>query len=128
MEIRFRKKSELNSGASASNPASNPASNSASNSTAEPKQERESIFVKMTEKLRWERENIEPDLGALYPYYKHYCYIFLCDEEYMGQGYGNYRDDRMEEYDKVGRCLAKMWSNEEETEERKVNHYSRGCK
>ncbi|MEG4496696.1 hypothetical protein QUB05_04800 [Microcoleus sp. F10-C6] len=127
MEIRFRKKSELNSGASATS-ASNPASNPASNSTAELKQERESIFVKMTAKLRWERENIEPDLGALYPYYKHYCYIFLCDEEYVGQGYGNYRDDRMEEYDKVGRCLAKMWSNEEETEERKVNHYSRGCK
>jgi hypothetical protein len=72
MEIRFRKKSELNSGASATS-----ASNPASNSTAEPKQERESIFVKMTAKLRWERENIEPDLGELYPYYKHYCYIFL---------------------------------------------------
>jgi hypothetical protein len=126
MEIRFRKRSEFNSGASATS-----ASNPASNSTAEPKQGRESIFVKMTAKLRWERENIEPDLGELYPYYKHYCYIFLtpqCDEEYVGQGYGNYREDRMEEYDKVGRCLAKMWSNEEETEERKVNHYSRGCK
>jgi hypothetical protein len=91
----------------------------------------ESMFTKLTAKLRWEKEHIEPQLGELFPYYDHRCYIFLtpqCDEGYVGKGYGFYRDDRTEQYSEIGRRLAKMWSKEEETEERKVNHYSRGAK
>jgi len=51
------KKSELWSGSSA-----------ASNSTAELNEKPESIFVKLTAKLLWQGENIEPELGKLYPY------------------------------------------------------------
>jgi len=61
MEIRLPKKSELVSRSSAT-------SNSPSNSTSEPNEKLESIFVKLTAKLPWEGENIEPELGKLYPY------------------------------------------------------------
>jgi hypothetical protein len=121
MAIRFPKKSEK---------FPEPASNFSSPSDSPAKSDLPSFFAKLTAKLRWERENIEPELGELYPYYKDYCYIFLTPQckEYVGKGYGNYRDDRTEKYDEVGRRLAKLWSKEEETEERKVNHYSRGYK
>ncbi|MEG4574284.1 hypothetical protein QUA56_16565 [Microcoleus sp. N3A4] len=90
----------------------------------------ESMFKRLTAKLRWEKEHIEPELGKLFPSYDDKCYIFLtphCDEEYVGEGYGFYHS-RMEEYDEIGRRLAKLWSIDQETEERKVNHYSRGAR
>lgn len=121
MTIRFQKKSEK-----FPEPSSNTLADSSTKS--EPK---ESIFVRLTAKLRWERKHIEPELGELYGYYRHTCYIFLtpqCDEEYVGEGYGFYRDDRTEQYEEIGRRLAKLWSIDQETEERKVNHYSRGIK
>ncbi|MEG3849083.1 hypothetical protein QT971_19145 [Microcoleus sp. herbarium19] len=122
MPIRFPKKSEkfpelsLNS--------SSPSDSSADSDIP-------SFFAKLTAKLCWERENIEPELRELYPYYKHYCYIFLtpqCDEEYVGQGYGSYRDERPKQYDEIGQRLANLWPIDQETEERKVNHYSHGYK
>lgn len=85
-----------------------------------------SIFEKMTAKLRWEQKHIAPELGEeLYPYYKHYCYIFLNGYRYEGPGYGNYRENCDDRYDEVGNRLAQMWSKDEETEDRKVNHYCR---
>ena len=85
-----------------------------------------SIFEKMTAKLRWEHKYIAPELGEeLYPYYKHYCYIFLDGYRYAGPGYGNYRDDANDRYDQIGQRLAQMWAKDEVTEDRKVNHYLR---
>ncbi|MEG5035328.1 hypothetical protein [Microcoleus sp. AT3-D2] len=108
------------------------------NSQPEPKPEpesntsegkpKESMFKKFTAKLGWEIEYIEPDLDELYPYYKDHCYIFLtphCDQGYVGEGYGTYRDC-IEKYEEIGRRLAKMWPIDEVTEARKINHYSRG--
>ncbi|MEG4594151.1 hypothetical protein QUB00_20420 [Microcoleus sp. F8_C2] len=121
MSIRFPKKSEK-----FPEPSSNPPADSSAKS--DPK---ESIFVRLTAKLRWERKHIEPELGELFCYYDHCCYIFLtpqCDEEYVGKGYGFYRDDCLDKYETIGKILASLWSIEEETEERKVNHYSRGIK
>lgn len=86
-------------------------------------------FQELTAKLRWEKKHIKPVLGELFPSYDDRCYIFLtfgCDEGYVGEGYGFYHS-RIEEYDEIGRRLAKLWSIEQETEERKVNHYSRGA-
>ena len=121
MTIRFPKKSEKFPDPK---PESKSASTSGSGFSAE------SMFKKFTAKLCWEQEHIEPELGELYGYYRHTCYIFLtpqCDEEYVGEGYGFYHS-RMEEYDEIGRRLAKLWSIEQVTEERKINHYSRGAK
>ncbi|MEG4455949.1 hypothetical protein [Microcoleus sp. N9_A1] len=88
------------------------------------------VFQKLTAKLRWEQKHIKPVLGELFPSYDDRCYIFLtfgCDEGYVGEGYGFYHS-RMEEYEEIGRRLAKLWPIEQETEERKVNHYSRGAR
>ncbi|MEG4970458.1 hypothetical protein QUB11_27990 [Microcoleus sp. B6-A1] len=123
MTIRFPKKSEK-----FPEPSSNSSSDSKESST---KLDFPSLFRRLTAKLRWERKHIEPELGELFCYYDHKCYIFLtppCDEEYVGEGYGFYRNDRTEQYEEIGRRLAKMWSIDQETEERKVNHYSRGTK
>lgn len=87
-------------------------------------------FQQLTTKLRWEKEHIKPVLSELFPSYDDICYIFLtfgCDEGYVGEGYGFYHS-RTEEYDEIGRRLAKLWSIEQETEDRKVNHYSRGAR
>ncbi|MEG4455948.1 hypothetical protein [Microcoleus sp. N9_A1] len=89
---------------------------------------KESMFAKFTAKLAWEIKNIEPELDELFPYYKDYCFIFLtphCDEEYVGEGYGTYRDC-LDKYDEIGRRLAKMWPIDQVTEDRKINHNSRG--
>ncbi|MEG4497007.1 hypothetical protein QUB05_07350 [Microcoleus sp. F10-C6] len=89
-----------------------------------------STFTNLTAKLRWERENIEPELGGLSPYYRHRCYIFLtphCHEEYVGEGYGVYSENSADKYEKIGTILAKMWPIEEVTEVRKMDYYSRGC-
>lgn len=87
---------------------------------------RGSIFERLTAKIRWEREHVEPALGKdLFPYYTHYCYIFIEPYRYTGPGYGNYRSDRDETYDEVGKRLAAMWPGNEETEDRKFNHYRR---
>jgi len=88
------------------------------------------VFQELTAKLRWEKEHIKPVLGELFPSYDDPCFIFLtfgCDEGYVGEGYGFYHS-RIEEYDEIGRRLAKLWSIEQETEERKVNHYSHGAR
>ena len=121
MTIRFPKKSDK---FPEPEPESKPASTSDSGFNAE------SMFKKLTAKLRWEKEHIEPELGELFPSYDDKCYIFLtpqCDEGYVGEGYDFYHS-RIEQYEEVGRRLAKLWSIDQETEERKVNHYSRGVK
>lgn len=120
MPIRIPKKNEKFPEPEPSSNSSNPTSDSGL----------ESMFTKLTAKLRWEREHIEPELGELMPCYSDICYIFLtpqCNEGYVGEGYGFYRDC-LEKYDEIGRRLAKLWPIDKETEERKVNHYSRGCK
>ncbi|MEG4210413.1 hypothetical protein [Microcoleus sp. S13_B4] len=83
------------------------------------------VFQKLTAKLRWEKEHIKPVLGEMYPSYDDKCIIFLtfrCDE-----GYGFYHS-RIEEYEEIGRRLAQLWSIEQVTEDRKVNHNSRGAR
>ncbi|MEG4518851.1 hypothetical protein [Microcoleus sp. AT9b-C5] len=87
------------------------------------------VFQKLNAKLRWEKEHIKPVLGELFQSYGDTCYIFLtfgCDEGYVGKGYGFYHS-RTADYDEIGRRLAQLWSIEQVTEERKVNHYSRGA-
>ncbi|MEG4171177.1 MULTISPECIES: hypothetical protein [unclassified Microcoleus] len=88
------------------------------------------VFRKLTAKVRWEKEHIKPVLGELFSSYDDRCFIFLtfeCDKGYVGKGYGFYHS-RTADYDEIGRRLAQLWPIEEETEERKVNHYSRGAR
>ena len=102
MGILFPSKSEKilhSSSYPASEPRSEPGSEPA----------KESKFVKLIAKLRSESENIEPGLDELYCYYRHFCYIFLPpDKAYVGEGYGFERENRMDEYERVGKLLAKM--------------------
>ena len=88
----------------------------------------ESMFTRLAAKLRWEKQNIYPELGELSAYFDNTCYIFLtlrCDE-YVGEGYGFYSDKSTDKYEKIGAILAKMWPFEEVTEARKMDYYSRG--
>ena len=109
-------------------PEPEPKPESNSESTSDSGFDVDLVFQKLTAKLRWEKEHIKPVLGELFPSYDDTCYIFLtfqCDEGYVGKGYGFYHS-RTEEYDEIGRRLAQMWLIEQETQDRKVNHYSRG--
>ena len=119
MAIRIPKKNEK-----FPEPKPEPASTSDSGFSAE------SMFKNLAAKVRWEKEHIKPVLGDLFLSYGDTCYILLtfsCDEGYVGEGYGFYHS-RTEEYDEIGRRLAKLWPIEQLTEERKVNHYSRGAR
>jgi len=113
-----------------SEPEPEPKSDSSSGSGSGSGFDVDLVFQQLTAKLCWEKEHIKPVLGDLFLSYGDTCYIFLtfsCDEGYVGEGYGFYHS-RTEEYDEIGRRLAKLWPIEQETEERKVNHYSRGAR
>ena len=63
------------------------------------------VMSRLTKRLKWEREVIEPMLGNLFPCFKHSCIIFILGE-YVGQGYVTYNSTD-EEYDQAGQILAK---------------------
>lgn len=65
------------------------------------------VFSKLTAKLKFQRENIEPLLGDLFPLYRDECILFHAGK-YLGRNnaYG-YSRDRGEDYDRIGRILAK---------------------
>lgn len=70
-----------------------------------------SFFDRLNAKLKWEREQIQPYLGDLFPLYRHSCIIFLPTENtyyYTGAGYGDYDKRRDDDYSKVGEILAKI--------------------
>lgn len=70
-----------------------------------------SIFQRINEKRAWERENIEPHLGDLFPLFRDECIIFENQNNivvYVGRnGFGWYKN-RNEDYRKIGEILAKI--------------------
>ncbi|MEG4396568.1 hypothetical protein [Microcoleus sp. BROC3] len=74
--------------------------------------------VRLANRLRWDRLNIEPELQRLFRYYRNTC--SLTDRT---QNFEAAKSPKT--YDKIGQLLANMWSKEQLTEVRKLNYYSR---
>ncbi|MEG4350214.1 hypothetical protein QUA74_10780 [Microcoleus sp. LAD1_D3] len=74
--------------------------------------------VKLANRLRWDKLNIEPELQRLFRYYRNTC--CLADRT---QGFEAAKSP--ETYDKIGKLLAQMWSIDQLTEVKQLNYYSR---
>jgi len=61
---------------------------------------------RLSAKLKFQREYIEPHLGNLTPLYRHTCTLFI-GTQYVGKGYGIY-SDRLDDYDAIGSILARI--------------------
>lgn len=72
--------------------------------------------ARLRAKLQWQREHIAPALENLFFYYRDTCNII--------EGEQPHHSKNLNKYDEIGRRLAAMWSKDEVTPERKVNHYS----
>lgn len=71
--------------------------------------------ARLRAKLQWQGKHIAPILERLFFYYRNTCNI---------QDQQPHHSKNLDKYDEIGRRLAAMWLTEEETAERKVNHYS----
>ncbi|MEB3190430.1 MAG: hypothetical protein VKL42_08825 [Snowella sp.] len=67
-------------------------------------QQEGNAFKRLSAKLKFEREVIEPVLGELTYLYRHHCTLFISGE-YVGQGYGSYRQNDNDRYSEVGELL-----------------------
>lgn len=76
--------------------------------------------VRLSNRLRWDRLNIEPELKRLFRYYRNTC--CLVDRT---QGFEAAKSP--ETYDEIGKLLAQMWSIDQLTEVKQLNYYSRGA-
>lgn len=69
------------------------------------------FFDKLNAKIKWEREQIEPYLADLFPLYRHSCIIFMPTDNtfyYTGAGYGNYENNRDDDYSRIGEILTQI--------------------
>ncbi|MEG4533012.1 hypothetical protein [Microcoleus sp. D2_18a_D3] len=76
--------------------------------------------VRLDNRLRWDRLNIEPELKRLFRYYRNTCP--LADRT---QGFEAAKSP--ETYAEIGELVAKMWSIDQLTEVKQLNYYSRRC-
>ncbi|MEG4455950.1 hypothetical protein [Microcoleus sp. N9_A1] len=76
--------------------------------------------VRLTNRLRWDRLNIKPELQRLFCYYRNTC--SLAD---ITQGFEAAKSP--ETYAEIGQLLAEMWSIEQLTQVKRLNYYSRGA-
>ncbi|MEG5063160.1 hypothetical protein QUB33_06000 [Microcoleus sp. B3-A4] len=76
--------------------------------------------LRLANRLRWDRLNIEPELQALFRYYRNTCSIVN-----KTQGFDAAKSH--ETYDEIGQLLANMWSIEQLTALQKLNYYRRGA-
>ncbi|MEG4574285.1 hypothetical protein QUA56_16570 [Microcoleus sp. N3A4] len=76
--------------------------------------------VRLANRLRWDRLNIEPELQRLFRYYRNTC--SLADRT---QGFEAAKSP--ETYAEIGQLLAEMWSIDQLTEVKQLNCYSPGA-
>lgn len=76
--------------------------------------------LRLINRLRWDRQNIAPELQTLFRYYRNTCSIAQ-----KTQGFESAKS--AETYDEIGQLLAQMWSIEQLTEVKQLNYYSRGA-
>ncbi|MEG4497008.1 hypothetical protein QUB05_07355 [Microcoleus sp. F10-C6] len=76
--------------------------------------------LRLANRLRWDRQNIAPELERLFRYYRNTCSIA---EKSQGFDYAK----SAETYDEIGQRLAQMWSIKELTKVKRLNYYSRGA-
>ena len=74
--------------------------------------------LRLINRLRWDRVNIQPELGNLFRYYRNTCSI-------SGKTLSFDHAKSAETYDEIGQRLAKMWPIEQLTEAKQLNYYSR---
>ncbi|MEG4518850.1 hypothetical protein [Microcoleus sp. AT9b-C5] len=75
--------------------------------------------LRLANRLRWDRLNIEPELQRLFRYYRNTCSLAN-----KTQGFEPALEP--ETYDEIGKILAQMWSIDIITEIKQLNYYSRG--
>ncbi|MEG4084890.1 hypothetical protein [Microcoleus sp. POL10_C6] len=78
------------------------------------------LAVRLANRLRWKRLNIEPELETLFRYYRNTC-------SFADRTHGFEAAKSPETYAEIGQLLAKMWSLDQLTEVKQLNYYSRRC-
>ena len=84
--------------------------------------------LRLINRLRWDRQNIAPELDTLFRYYRNTCCLVK-----KTQGFESAKS--AETYEEIGQLLAKMWSMapsrpasyEQLTKVKRLNYYSRGA-
>ncbi|MEG4574286.1 hypothetical protein QUA56_16575 [Microcoleus sp. N3A4] len=67
-------------------------------------------YEKLTAKMLFERDNIEPFLGStLFPYYSHYCVISVFGINYSHYQFGIFDSGcHSDRYDRIGMLLKRI--------------------